>query len=1208
MENNISFKKLTPTDDVDLSIYEDAFCYIFDNDDIRNVAISGPYSAGKSSVLESYKKKHTEKNFIHISLAHFRKDNDKNEDAEEELFVNSSDDEKREIETVLEGKILNQLIQQIDVENIPQTNFHVKREVSNKYYASFTALSVILILSVLGLTYFHSIVGWIGRLPQSWFKTVLKCLFGPYLPLVFFLVSTVIVSMGIYNIVKIQKNKSIFKKLSVQGNEIEIFSDENNSYFDKYLNEVLYLFANTKANVIVFEDIDRFEMGTIFERLREINQLTNIRLKKKNKVIRFFYLLKDDIFVNKDRTKFFDFIMPIIPVVDSSNAFNKFKGYLEQGDLYHLFDENFLRGLSLYIDDLRILKNIYNEFCVYYKKLNKIELNPDKMLAIISYKNIFPKDFAELQLNRGYVYSLFDKKQEFVSDEQDRIQKEIDICVSRIDLCQKEHLRDTREVDTIYNALISELRYYDNEKKGKLEREREERKRILEDRDTIGKNEIKNTIQKLSLEKEQLISKPLKDIITRENAKQIFHTTMIDELDREIKFLDVKGNEYFSLLKYLIWNGYIDDTYNDYISFFYENSLTVNDKMFLRSITDKKAKGYEYPIDNMRLVLENLSVANFEQEETRNFALFQEILKNGKAELFLQCFMTQIQTCNCFEFLYGYLKRGQDIKIFLVQLCKRWNMFFECLLKESVLSENQIHEFAIQLVSILEFDDLVVINIEGCLTNYISSNRGFLEIESPNVESIISNLEKLEVRFIEINQLVSNKELLDNVYSRDLYVLNISNIYMFLSRYYNVNIMDESRGRLLTIIENKEAEPLHQYVRKNISDVVALLLEQEYPITDAENISILVLNLQEIDLEHRKKYIEKLQGKITELKQIKDTTLRDKLIQQNKVKYTLNNIVTYYSDVSGINMRMVSFINNSEVFLESNFDECELLSNFWLQCLSCNEISDDKYRDIVKTIHYSCDIFDVKDINDSKVKILVDEKLILMNEDNLIFMRENYPEVIMFFIKKNLSLYIELVTEKKVLPDEVAEMLEWQMSDSDKVSLLQNATGKMISVKDKEIDDEVFAYILENNFDRNDFPYVLKNYLNYKEKGKKAIINLVCVNSNVIVSKIDEIDLELLDGIIKNNSIRQDEKLEILLSGMKRLSPGRCKEYLNLLSYNEFAKVFEPKRRPHIAVNIENQKILETMRLAGFIKDYEENEDTETYKIKKMEADNIDKR
>ena len=44
---NNTFQKLTPTDKVDLLVYEDAFKYIFENDDIKNVAISGPYSAGK---------------------------------------------------------------------------------------------------------------------------------------------------------------------------------------------------------------------------------------------------------------------------------------------------------------------------------------------------------------------------------------------------------------------------------------------------------------------------------------------------------------------------------------------------------------------------------------------------------------------------------------------------------------------------------------------------------------------------------------------------------------------------------------------------------------------------------------------------------------------------------------------------------------------------------------------------------------------------------------------------------------------------------------------------------------------------------------------------------------------------------------------------------------------------------------------------------
>ncbi|MFR2452271.1 hypothetical protein [Faecalibacillus intestinalis] len=38
-----------------------------------------------------------------------------------------------------------------------------------------------------------------------------------------------------------------------------------------------------------------------------------------------FTLLKDDTFISKDRTKFFDFIIPVIPVVDSSNSYNKLK-------------------------------------------------------------------------------------------------------------------------------------------------------------------------------------------------------------------------------------------------------------------------------------------------------------------------------------------------------------------------------------------------------------------------------------------------------------------------------------------------------------------------------------------------------------------------------------------------------------------------------------------------------------------------------------------------------------------------------------------------------------------------------------------------------------------------------------------------------------------------------------------------------------------
>jgi hypothetical protein len=126
----LKFQKLTPTQDVDLSGYEDAFQYIFAEDDIKNIAISGAYSSGKSSVFESYIKKHPEKKFMHISLAHFKA----MEDLTDNTFnVPKRDKNHNDSENVIEGKILNQLIQQIPPEKITQTKFQVKRNLGGGF-------------------------------------------------------------------------------------------------------------------------------------------------------------------------------------------------------------------------------------------------------------------------------------------------------------------------------------------------------------------------------------------------------------------------------------------------------------------------------------------------------------------------------------------------------------------------------------------------------------------------------------------------------------------------------------------------------------------------------------------------------------------------------------------------------------------------------------------------------------------------------------------------------------------------------------------------------------------------------------------------------------------------------------------------------------------------------------------------------------------
>lgn len=116
------FERLTPIDNMDLDVYEEAIDYVFSNSDVKNVAISGAYSAGKSSVLASYKKKHDELRFLHISLAHF-KSTDQESDAEVK-------------ESTLEGKILNQLILCFNKYITPLLKYNEVQFVHCAYYGS----------------------------------------------------------------------------------------------------------------------------------------------------------------------------------------------------------------------------------------------------------------------------------------------------------------------------------------------------------------------------------------------------------------------------------------------------------------------------------------------------------------------------------------------------------------------------------------------------------------------------------------------------------------------------------------------------------------------------------------------------------------------------------------------------------------------------------------------------------------------------------------------------------------------------------------------------------------------------------------------------------------------------------------------------------------------------------------------------------------
>ena len=140
--SDLRFQKLTPTSNVDLNAYEEGFEFIFSNDDIRNIAVSGPYSSGKSSLLESYKKKHPQKTFNHISLAHFTNENKDNEERKNE-FIDAA--EKLFKENGIVETTISSIVKEMDVaKGLFYYYFKSKDDVieaiSNKYNEAFNAM------------------------------------------------------------------------------------------------------------------------------------------------------------------------------------------------------------------------------------------------------------------------------------------------------------------------------------------------------------------------------------------------------------------------------------------------------------------------------------------------------------------------------------------------------------------------------------------------------------------------------------------------------------------------------------------------------------------------------------------------------------------------------------------------------------------------------------------------------------------------------------------------------------------------------------------------------------------------------------------------------------------------------------------------------------------------------------------------------------
>lgn len=1181
-ERKYQFERLTPIDNMDLDVYEEAIDYVFDNSDIKNVAISGAYSAGKSSVLASYKKKHSNLRFLHISLAHF-----KSPDQEDETEIK---------ESVLEGKILNQLIHQIPSEKIPQTNFRVKKKVNTKSVIRLTIGAVLFLVSTIYFFCFDMWKNYLSSLPDNWFKTILTPSTHQYALMVDGVLMVALLSFVVYRLISVQKNKNIFRKLNLKGNEIEIFEESDDSYFDKYLNEVLYLFENADVDVIVFEDMDRFNANKIFERLREVNTLANIQLQKESKkVLRFFYLLRDDIFVSKDRTKFFDYIVPVVPVVDSSNSYDQFIYHLKRGGIFEKFNESFLQGLSLYIDDMRLLKNIYNEFVVYYNRLNITELDCNKMLAIIAYKNLFPRDFADLQLNQGFVYTIFDSRDLFIAQEIEKLAKQISEKNDEIDMAKNEHLSTIKELDAAYEDKRPVRYGYKQDLSDADKASYAKRKQAMENR--LNNNIPKLENEKLYLEQKRISiqNRQLYQIITRDNIDTIFSITSTNEIGKVTEFNEIKSSEYFDLLKYLIRNGYIDETYADYMTYFYENSLSRIDKTFLRSVTDKKAKEFTYKLKNPKLVVSRLRLVDFDQEEALNFDLFTYLLQTSRID-YIERLIDQLKGTKNFKFVGAYFDVTTELPAYIKCLNLRWSEIFSTALNEKLLTEKQLRRYSI--FSLYYSDDEIVklINKDNCLCDYISNARDYLAIDNPEIDRLIQRFILLGVCFIGFDYLELNKDLFHAVYKESLYEINAENLQLIQREILGSKNEDDFIHKNYTVLCSNSDSAITQYVNQNINKYFDVILKiSNGTICDEENVAVAVLNDTNLTTERKQHYISGLRTTITFIKEISDSSLWSSLLDADLVQYSECNIMECFNAIS-LNESVISYINRSDTdldFSKTEYDE-KAKGKLFDSVVICNNLDNSKYKQILVSLPFIYDQFDIAEIPDDKIAILIDTDIIRMTADNLKFMRENYPNRKDYFIGKNIEKYVEIMDDDLFSRDELLAILTWQISDELKITLL-GFTDEEISIIGKNYSPTVCLHILSSNFAESDLHDLFSSFEQWDSSVQAKIFDYAVRYIARIIDDPNSASQKLKNNLLDSESVNRDEKIDLFIAMMPSLCENSIKEFLTLLNLTDYLKIFDTRSRPKFEINDENEKLLAAFKEANMIDNYEESSEKEGY-------------
>ena len=686
--------------------------FALEQSDSKNIAITGHYGSGKSSVANTCIDEMGIANKVfRISMSTFS------------LPSENEDQNSNEIEY----KIVQHLLYKCDKNKVSHSGFKRLHEPVVRNYEQYiicilVALACFVIAfepSILRIDSFYDCYyRFFGEKVGWWINLIADACSVGYLVWFLFWV-------GKITALKLNQFRNI--KIEANGVKLEASADVDVSVFNKYLDEIIFIIQENQYDYILFEDLDRLDNSDkLFLKIRELNMLINESetFKKRRRIVRFIYAIRDDVFTRDLRTKCFDYIIAVVPVMDHYNVTDYLiKQYKSKG-LFKTVDTPVLEQLLSKVTGLRELKNIVNEYTLFQKSL-KTHLSGDdenyeqKLLAVIVYKNLFPQDFAKAYLKQGLFYAIFKNKSLFSEDETKEIRKKANASIQSMNEAREkiinirkqylEKLNDQVEVTTLikngYDYTLGQVASRDNlfelfindefDRYTYTDHNREEigsmtynfefdeiEKKVTED---IGYYEAidehsqaynRSNDERLKLEKEIKVieNTALREVLRKiggEKARVIFNKIYVKEYPAKENESKTMNNEMVDTLLTMIYGGYITEDYYLYISKFYEGSTSESDYQFINAVLQGTERAYDHKLNNVKSVIRKFRVEDFKNNSILNYDILNYLLDN-KEEHFLTSFIETARKNP--EFIVSYFQMSEKVNDqFFTRVFEGWN-------------------------------------------------------------------------------------------------------------------------------------------------------------------------------------------------------------------------------------------------------------------------------------------------------------------------------------------------------------------------------------------------------------------------------------------------------------------------------------------------------------------------------------------------------